>query len=366
MGAASSSCAAGAPSSSSPRRHRPRIGLSGCFGAGSSVGDGGGLAAAAASSFRALQAATRQAERAAAGLDFQPSLSAKDLRHTSEPDPRVHPSSSTISHRLIFNHLDCHENKEHTLRIKDAETSGLESSSGKDAMIRVSASYEQALKDARKQIECEMERFKVCEKETKTKAFSKEGLGQHPKTDPREKAKAETRDWLNSVVFVFVAAEYETPQNALNQVPQANCAKNERIFCNNCRTSIVDFHRSCDKCSYDLCLICCRELRLGRCPGGAAASNTVLTQPEVEGKEDLQQTHSDDNTVSQKIPDEQNGLLRNRAVPIEDSAAVASSMVLTRPEVEGKEDLQQTSSDDNSIQFEYVILIIHKVQHIII
>ncbi|KAM3310226.1 hypothetical protein ACQJBY_031113 [Aegilops geniculata] len=57
-----------------------------------------------------------------------------------------------------------------------------------------------ALMDARKQIEREMERFKVCEKETKTKAFSKEGLGQQPKTDPREKAKAETRDWLNSVV----------------------------------------------------------------------------------------------------------------------------------------------------------------------
>ncbi|KAI4967516.1 hypothetical protein ZWY2020_025324 [Hordeum vulgare] len=41
----------------------------------------------------------------------------------------------------------------------------------------VSASYEQALMDACKQIEREMERFK----------------------DPREKAKAETRDWLNSV-----------------------------------------------------------------------------------------------------------------------------------------------------------------------
>lgn len=57
-----------------------------------------------------------------------------------------------------------------------------------------------ALLDARKLIEREMERFKVCEKETKTKAFSKEGLGQQPKTDPREKAKAETRDWLNNVV----------------------------------------------------------------------------------------------------------------------------------------------------------------------
>ncbi|KAG0481287.1 hypothetical protein HPP92_012145 [Vanilla planifolia] len=57
-----------------------------------------------------------------------------------------------------------------------------------------------ALMDARKIVEREMERFKVCEKETKTKAFSKDGLGQQPKTDPKEKAKAETRDWLNSMV----------------------------------------------------------------------------------------------------------------------------------------------------------------------
>jgi len=34
------------------------------------------------------------------------------------------------------------------------------------------------LTDARKLIETEMERFKICEKEFKTKAFSKEGLSQ--------------------------------------------------------------------------------------------------------------------------------------------------------------------------------------------
>ena len=56
------------------------------------------------------------------------------------------------------------------------------------------------LLDARKNIEREMERFKVCEKETKTKAFSKEGLGQQPKTDPRERARSEAREWLNRVV----------------------------------------------------------------------------------------------------------------------------------------------------------------------
>ncbi|CAN6371445.1 unnamed protein product, partial [Urochloa humidicola] len=56
-----------------------------------------------------------------------------------------------------------------------------------------------ALMDARKQIEREMERFKVLEKDTKTKALSNEGLGQRLRTD-LEFAKAETRDWLNNVV----------------------------------------------------------------------------------------------------------------------------------------------------------------------
>ncbi|PON33267.1 CCR4-NOT complex [Parasponia andersonii] len=83
-------------------------------------------------------------------------------------------------------------------RYRDQIKTWIQSSEIKDK--KVSASYEQALVDSRKQIEREMERFKICEKETKTKAFSKEGLGQQPKTDPKEKAKSETRDWLNNVV----------------------------------------------------------------------------------------------------------------------------------------------------------------------
>ena len=38
-----------------------------------------------------------------------------------------------------------------------------------------------------------MERFKVCEKEFKTKAFSKEGLSQAPKEDPKDKEKNKAR-----------------------------------------------------------------------------------------------------------------------------------------------------------------------------
>lgn len=58
-----------------------------------------------------------------------------------------------------------------------------------------------ALADARSNIERRMEKFKVCEKEAKTKAFSKEGLqAAASRMDPKEKAKQEMRDWLNNTV----------------------------------------------------------------------------------------------------------------------------------------------------------------------
>ncbi|PQQ10874.1 lysine-specific demethylase JMJ25 [Prunus yedoensis var. nudiflora] len=43
---------------------------------------------------------------------------------------------------------------------------------------------------------------------------------------------------------------------------------NERVYCNNCKTSIFDLHRTCPSCSYDLCLNCCREIRDGHLQGG--------------------------------------------------------------------------------------------------
>ena len=42
-----------------------------------------------------------------------------------------------------------------------------------------------------------MEQFKICEKDTKTKAFSKEGLAREARTDPKEIEKEEKRCWLN-------------------------------------------------------------------------------------------------------------------------------------------------------------------------
>ena len=57
------------------------------------------------------------------------------------------------------------------------------------------------LLEYRKKIEIEMERFKVVEKETKTKAFSKEGLAAAAnKKDPKEKAKDDAKEWINNAM----------------------------------------------------------------------------------------------------------------------------------------------------------------------
>lgn len=45
-----------------------------------------------------------------------------------------------------------------------------------------------------------MEKFKACEKEMKTKAFSKEGLIQATKLDPKEQEKEEATQWLQTQV----------------------------------------------------------------------------------------------------------------------------------------------------------------------
>ncbi|XP_061371700.1 lysine-specific demethylase JMJ25-like [Gastrolobium bilobum] len=51
-------------------------------------------------------------------------------------------------------------------------------------------------------------------------------------------------------------------------IEKADYSMDERVYCDNCKTSIFDYHRSCTKCSFDLCLICCRELRSGQLLGG--------------------------------------------------------------------------------------------------
>nr|XP_051187439.1 lysine-specific demethylase JMJ26-like isoform X2 [Lolium perenne] len=76
-------------------------------------------------------------------------------------------------------------------------------------------------------------------------------------------------------------AEIETEAKILGlklsqmNVEQADCRNDERVFCDNCRTSIFDLHRSCPNCSYELCISCCKELREEDLQGGTCREELV-------------------------------------------------------------------------------------------
>ncbi|VFQ89601.1 unnamed protein product [Cuscuta campestris] len=55
--------------------------------------------------------------------------------------------------------------------------------------------------------------------------------------------------------------------SSLIEVKQSTFYSDERVYCNQCSTSILDLHRSCPGCSYELCLRCCEEIRKGKFPG---------------------------------------------------------------------------------------------------
>uniref|UniRef100_M4BBU7 NOT2/NOT3/NOT5 C-terminal domain-containing protein n=1 Tax=Hyaloperonospora arabidopsidis (strain Emoy2) TaxID=559515 RepID=M4BBU7_HYAAE len=59
------------------------------------------------------------------------------------------------------------------------------------------------LMETRKIIEQKMEEFKVCEKETKTKAYSKEGLAQVERLDPEQQARQESHAWIQDCLTHF-------------------------------------------------------------------------------------------------------------------------------------------------------------------
>ncbi|WOL01249.1 lysine-specific demethylase JMJ25 isoform X1 [Canna indica] len=78
----------------------------------------------------------------------------------------------------------------------------------------------------------------------------------------------------------------------------ADCNMDERVYCDNCRTGIMDFHRSCPSCSFDLCLRCCRELRQG-CPPGC---HGIMLQNHDRGREYLHEGYlQDENKFPEKL-----------------------------------------------------------------
>ena len=92
-----------------------------------------------------------------------------------------------------------------------------------------------------------MERFKVLEKEMKIKAFSKEGLNQATKLDPKMKEKLELASWINGVVDKLNTqidaydAEVETMMLNLKKGKKLDTSKQAR---NDLLVKMADKHKS--------------------------------------------------------------------------------------------------------------------------
>eukprot|EP00041_Stephanoeca_diplocostata_P033546 m.1111124 g.1111124 ORF g.1111124 m.1111124 type:complete len:622 (+) comp24361_c0_seq20:217-2082(+) len=86
------------------------------------------------------------------------------------------------------------------------------------------------LVETRRLIEVQMERFKVIERETKTKAFSKEGLAAATKISPREKEKNEIREWLNECVseLNLQVEQYEAEIESLSSSRKKRSKQSEK------------------------------------------------------------------------------------------------------------------------------------------
>ncbi|KAK1570713.1 hypothetical protein Q3G72_006092 [Acer saccharum] len=85
-----------------------------------------------------------------------------------------------------------------------------------------------------------------------------------------------------------VEAKIHGTQLTEDDVTRSILEDDDRVYCDNCRTSIVNFHRSCPNpdCSYDLCFTCCREIRKEFQPGGNEAESSSKQQfvEEVHGQ----------------------------------------------------------------------------------
>jgi len=81
------------------------------------------------------------------------------------------------------------------------------------------------LVEARKLIETKMEQFKTCEKDSKTKAFSKEGLSM-AQSDKDEKH--DTRKWIKKILKEL-QTQIDTFEGELDQIPPKKRSGNSRV-----------------------------------------------------------------------------------------------------------------------------------------
>jgi CCR4-NOT transcription complex subunit 3 len=96
------------------------------------------------------------------------------------------------------------------------------------------------LLEARRRIEVEMERFKVIEKETKTKAFSKEGLAAaRVAKDPKEKAKDEAKEWMSNAIEEM-NTQIETFESEIDSLTSSSKKKSSKTGSGNSRLTHLE------------------------------------------------------------------------------------------------------------------------------
>lgn len=102
------------------------------------------------------------------------------------------------------------------------------------------------------------------------------GIVKTVKTDISDGEKVQHLLYLIKTLFPYLKQIYEEQTEEIEveaniqgipssgiTIPVSSCPSDERVYCNHCATSIVDLHRSCPKCCYELCLSCCKEIRKG-------------------------------------------------------------------------------------------------------
>lgn len=139
----------------------------------------------------------------------------------------------------IYEKLDSSENRTQTEKIElDLKKEIKKLQRYRDNIKTWAASNEikdkKPLMDHRRAIEVQMERFKAVEREVKTKQFSKEGLNNAAKTDPKEREKHEMSRWISDMVDELERqieqAETEAESTSLQaKKGKANSAKAERL-----------------------------------------------------------------------------------------------------------------------------------------
>lgn len=90
----------------------------------------------------------------------------------------------------------------------------------------------------------QMERFKVVERETKTKAYSKEGLGAAQKLDPQQREKEELCSWLTSSInsLQIQQDQYESEVEAIMAAKKKRLDKDKQEKVDDLKSK-VDRHK---------------------------------------------------------------------------------------------------------------------------